>query len=37
MFPSFYQTCLEAHLTSSQYLTLQLLIILLQTERNVKL
>ncbi|NEP29103.1 IS4 family transposase [Moorena sp. SIO3I6] len=37
MLPSFYQTCLEAHLTSAQYLTLQLLIILLQTERNVKL
>ena len=37
MLPSFYQACLQAHLTEAQYLSLQLLILLLQTERNVKL
>lgn len=37
MLPSFYQACLQAHLTPAQYLTLELLILLLQTQRNVKL
>ncbi|WP_293107933.1 hypothetical protein [Moorena sp. SIOASIH] len=33
----FYQTVLETHLTPGQYLTLQLLILLLQRYRNVRL
>lgn len=33
--PTFYQTCLQAHLSASEYLTLQLLILLLQTHRQV--
>ena len=37
MLPSFYQACLQAQLTPAQYLTLELLILLLQTQRNVKL
>ncbi|NEQ85999.1 MAG: IS4 family transposase [Moorea sp. SIO2I5] len=37
MFPQFYQTVFETHLTPSQYLTLQLLILLLQNYRNVRL
>lgn len=35
MFPTFYQTCLQANLTEAQYLTLQLLVLLLQTHRKV--
>lgn len=37
MFPSFYQTTLRAHLKETQYLTLQLLLLLLQAHRQVKL
>lgn len=37
MFPTFYQTTLRAHLSESQYLTLQLLLLLLQAHRQVKL
>lgn len=37
MFPAFYQTTLRAHLNESQYLTLQLLLLLIQTHRQVKL
>ena len=37
MFPPFYQTTLRAHLNESQYLTLQLLLLLLQVHRQVKL
>jgi len=37
MFPAFYQTTLHAHLSESQYLTLQLLLLLLQAHRQVKL
>jgi hypothetical protein len=37
MFPAFYQTTLQAHLTDQQYLTLQLLLCLLQVHRQVKL
>ncbi len=37
MFPPFYQTTLRAHLSESQYLTLQLLLLLLQAHRQVKL
>jgi hypothetical protein len=37
MFPQFYQTTLRAHLNESQYLTLQLLLLLLQAHRQVKL
>ncbi len=37
MFPVFYQTTLRAHLSESQYLTLQLLLLLLQVHRQVKL
>jgi hypothetical protein len=37
MFPTFYQTTLRAHLNESQYLTLQLLLLLLQAHRQVKL
>jgi hypothetical protein len=37
MFPAFYQTTLRAHLNESQYLTLQLLLLLLQTYRQVSL
>ena len=37
MFSSFYQTTLRAHLNESQYLTLQLLVLLLQAHRQVKL
>jgi hypothetical protein len=37
MFPAFYQTTLRAHLNESQYLTLQLLLLLLQAHRQVKL
>ncbi|OLT62701.1 IS4 family transposase [Moorena bouillonii] len=37
MFPQFYQTVFETHLTPCQYLTLQLLILLLQSHRNVRL
>lgn len=37
MFPPFYQTTLRAHLNESQYLTLQLLLLLLQAHRQVKL
>jgi hypothetical protein len=37
MFPQFYQTTLCAHLNESQYLTLQLLLLLLQAHRQVKL
>jgi hypothetical protein len=35
MLPLFYQTCFQANLSESQYLTLQLLILLLQAHRNV--
>jgi hypothetical protein len=37
MFPPFYQKTLRAHLNESQYLTLQLLLLLLQVHRQVKL
>jgi hypothetical protein len=37
MFPEFYQTTLRAHLNESQYLTLQLLLLLLQAHRQVNL
>jgi len=37
MLPQFYQTTLRAHLNESQYLTLQLLVLLIQTHRQVKL
>ena len=37
MLPAFYQTTLQAHLTDQQYLTLQLLLCLLQVHRQVKL
>ena len=37
MLPSFYQTCLQASLTQAQYLTLQILILLLQSHRTVQL
>lgn len=37
MFPEFYQKVLNIHLNPSQYLTLQLLVILLQSHRNVSL
>jgi hypothetical protein len=35
MFPTFYQTCFQSNLTEAQYLTLQLLVILLQQHRKV--
>jgi len=35
MLPSFYQTCLQAQLSATQYLMLQMLILLLQKERRV--
>ncbi|MBD2426287.1 IS4 family transposase, partial [Phormidium sp. FACHB-1136] len=37
MLPTFYQTTLQAHLNTQQYLTLQLLLCLLQVHRQVKL
>ncbi len=37
MLPTVYQTTLQAHLTDQQYLTLQLLLCLLQVHRQVKL
>ena len=37
MLPQFYQKALRAHLNEKQYLTLQLLILMLQTHRQVKL
>lgn len=37
MFPEFYQTVLQRHLSQSQYLTLQLLVLLLQSCRQVRL
>lgn len=37
MFPKSYQTTLRAHLTESQYLTLELLLLLIQVHRQVKL
>lgn len=37
MLPTFYQTTLRAHLNESQYLTLQLLLLLLQAHCQVKL
>ncbi|NEQ43398.1 MAG: IS4 family transposase [Leptolyngbya sp. SIOISBB] len=37
MLPAFYQTTLRAHLSETQYLTLQLLLLLLQVHRQVKL
>ena len=37
MFPASYQTTLRAHLSESQYLTLQLLLLLIQVHRQVKL
>jgi len=37
MFPTSYQTTLRAHLNESQYLTLQLLLLLIQVHRQVKL
>jgi len=36
MFPLSYQKTLRAHLNESQYLTLQLLLLLLQVHRQVK-
>ena len=35
--PTFYQTTLQAHLSDQAYLTLQLLLCLLQVHRQVKL
>jgi hypothetical protein len=37
MLPSFYQTVLRQHLNEKQYLTLELLILLLQSYRNISL
>jgi hypothetical protein len=37
MFPEFYQKVLRAHLSESQYLTVQLLVLLLQSHRQVSL
>lgn len=37
MFSAVYQATLRAHLKESQYLTLQILLLLLQTHRQVKL
>ena len=37
MLPSFYQICLQANLSPAQYLTLQILILLLQSHRTVQL
>jgi len=37
MFPAFYQSTLRTHLSEAQYLTLQLLLLLLQAHRQVKL
>ncbi|WP_027268927.1 IS4 family transposase [Leptolyngbya sp. PCC 6406] len=37
MFPTFYQTTLLTHLSEKQYLTFQLLLLLLQAHRQVKL
>ncbi len=37
MLPASYQKTLRAHLSESQYLTLQLLLLLLQVHRQVKL
>lgn len=37
MFPEFYQKVLRAHLSESQYLTLKILVLLLQTHRQVSL
>ena len=37
IFPAFYQTTLRAHLYESQHLTLQLLLLLIQSHRQVKL
>ena len=37
MLPQFYQKALRAHLNEKQYLTLQLLVLMLQTHRQVKL
>jgi hypothetical protein len=37
MFPAFYQTTLQTHLTDPQYLTLQLLLCWLQVHHQVKL
>jgi hypothetical protein len=37
MLPPSYQKTLRAHLSESQYLTLQLLLVLLQAHRQVKL
>ena len=37
MFPAFYQTTLRTHLSETQYLTLNLLLLLLQAHRQVKL
>lgn len=35
MLPSFYQACLQAQLSATQYLVLQMLVMLLQKERQV--
>ena len=37
MFLQFYHACLEANLSASQYLTIQILILLLQRHRTVQL
>ena len=37
MLPPFYQTLLRQHLSESQYLTLELLLLLIQTHRCVTL
>ncbi|MHC5717835.1 MAG: IS4 family transposase, partial [Nostoc sp.] len=37
MFPVSYQKTLRAHLNESQYLTIQLLLLLIQVHRQVKL
>lgn len=37
MLPSFYQACLQAQLSSIQFITLQMLVALLQKERNVSI
>ena len=37
MLPSFYQACLQAQLTSIQFMTLKMLVALLQRERQVSM
>jgi hypothetical protein len=37
MLPSFYQTCLQSQLSPAQFVTLEILVELVQKERNVTL